>query len=192
MITDDCRVAHALSGEWKLTTRVTTAKRRDGMGVTGYYDVRFVASACKLHAEVTKTGYASKVFEAREIQRASPAVTIDVEESEAEPPGGARRARVDMMLHLASGITTLDVRMMMSVEGDHLYGEWKYEGESWSIARMAGVLVARRGPNSYPELAHESDVSCDRRCDSAGLFSESNSRFSCIDDCQSGRAFGHE
>jgi len=167
------------------------SKSKGGMGVTGYYEVNFMADGCKLSVGMTKTGYGTKEYDRMDLMIGEADVLIEgIGEDE------MRRADeffLSFTITLAneSG-TELKIAYEIIYTAKKLFGRWSYLGDSWKTAGMAGFLLAEKQPKGGKvQFKTTKAISCDRVCELAGFYYDSNSSQMCQEECtKHGPIFG--
>ena len=182
---DKCAVIRTIaqSGSWNATTRVTMSKSKGGLGATGFYEATFMADGCKLSVGMTKTGYGTKEYDRMELMAGQADVVIEgIGEDEMRRPD---EFLLSFTITLASESGT-ELRVVYEIiyTAKKLFGRWSYLGDSWKTAGMAGFLLAERQPKGGKvQFKTAKAISCDRVCELAGFYYDSNSSQMCQDDC---------
>lgn len=152
-----CEDLAALAGSWVFTTATTGARRKERLGVRGFYELQLTVDGCTAHASMAKTGRTDrKAFDADKIPRAE-ATLVQGEGVEAYGFAGSFVLRNDD----GQGI---DTRFVLAREGERLVGHWRQLGERWATSGLYGVLEGRREGDPLAILPERSSQPCPVRC----------------------------
>lgn len=131
-----CRVPD-LAQVWNFDTTVlgTKAGKESGIGVRGHYTLRVKEVACRLHADLTKTGYTGKY--GRKDTDLRDRQVLDVS------PGG-QSATASFALRQDGANGTAEITMRLARRERLLVGVWRSEGADRERAGYWGSLVGQR------------------------------------------------
>lgn len=152
-----CEQLAALAGSWVFTTATTGARRKERLGVRGFYQLQITVDGCTARATLAKTGRTDRtMFDDDKIPRAE-ATLAQGEGIEAYGWAGTFVLRNDD----GQGI---DTRFVLAVEGERLVGNWRQLGERWASSGLYGVLEGRRDGDPVAILPERSTQPCTVRC----------------------------
>lgn len=152
-----CEQLAPLAGAWVFTTATTGARRKERLGVRGFYQLQITVDGCTAHATLAKTGRTDRtMFDDDKIPRAE-ATLAQGEGIEAYGWAGTFVLRNDD----GQGI---DTRFVLAVEGERLVGNWRQLGERWQSSGLYGVLEGRRDGDPVAILPERSTQPCTVRC----------------------------
>lgn len=152
-----CEQLAALTGSWVFTTATTGARRKERLGVRGFYQVQITADGCTAQASIAKTGRTDRtVFEEGKIPRA------EAELAQGEGFEGYGWAAT-FVLRNEDG-QGIDTRFVFARDGDRLVGNWRQLGERWTSSGLYGVLEGRRDGDPVAILPERSTQPCAVRC----------------------------
>lgn len=152
-----CEQLTALAGSWVFTTATTGARRKERLGVRGFYELQIVVDGCTAQATLAKTGRTDRTaFEDEKIPRAE-APLAQGEGFEAYGWSGTFGLRNED----GQGI---DTRFVFALDGDRLVGSWRQLGERWTSSGLYGVLEGRRAGDPVAILPERATQPCPVRC----------------------------
>jgi hypothetical protein len=152
-----CDQLTALAGSWVFTTATTGARRKERLGVRGFYQLQITVDDCTAHASLAKTGRTDRmVFEDEKIPRAE-ATLAQGESFEAYGWAGT------FVLRNEDG-QGIDTRFVFALDGERLVGNWRQLGERWTVSGLYGVLEGRRDGDPVAILPERSTQPCAVRC----------------------------
>jgi hypothetical protein len=150
------------AGEWRLTTRVTSAHSKAARGVNGYYSLSVTqAPDCSLQATLVKSGYAKKRFDAASTQIGT--ATLLPPDPRVPTPALANSWRLPIEIRSAKG-TSVQLALYLFFDADRVDGVWSYRGSSWTEAGMSGGLLGLRGDGEQLALASTKALPSRSRC----------------------------
>jgi hypothetical protein len=152
-----CEQLAALAGSWVFTTATTGARRKERLGVRGFYELQIVVDGCTAHATLAKTGRTDrKAFEDEKIPRAE-ATLSQGEGFEAYGWSG-------MFVLRNEGGQGIDTRFVFALDGERLVGSWRQLGERWTTSGLYGVIEGRRDGDPVAILPERATQPCPVRC----------------------------
>lgn len=152
-----CEQLAALAGSWVFTTATTGARRKERLGVRGFYQLQIIVDGCTARATLAKTGRTDRtMFDDDKIPRAEATLTRG-EGMEAYGFGGT------FVLRNEDG-QGIDTRFVVALEGERLVGSWRQLGERWQSSGLYGVLEGRRDGDPVAILPERSTQPCTVRC----------------------------
>ena len=152
-----CEQLAALAGSWVFTTATTGARRKERLGVRGFYELQVVVDGCTARATLAKTGRTDRTaFEDEKIPRAE-AQLAQGEGIETYGWAGTFGLRNED----GQGI---DTRFVFALDGDRLVGSWRQLGERWTSSGLYGVLEGRRDGDPVAILPERATQPCPVRC----------------------------
>lgn len=152
-----CEQLAALAGSWVFTTATTGARRKERLGVRGFYQLQITVDGCTARATLAKTGRTDRtMFDDDKIPRAE-ATLARGEGMEAYGFGGT------FVLRNEDG-QGIDTRFVVALEGERLVGSWRQLGERWQSSGLYGVLEGRRDGDPVAILPERSTQPCTVRC----------------------------
>jgi hypothetical protein len=152
-----CEDLAALEGSWVFTTATTGARRKERLGVRGFYQLQITVDGCTATASMAKTGRTDrKSFDDRKVPRAE-ATLAPGEGIEAYGFAGTFELRND---DGQGG----DTRFVLARDGKRLVGHWRQLGERWTSSGLYGVLEGRREGDPVAILPERSRQPCAVRC----------------------------
>jgi hypothetical protein len=152
-----CEQLAALAGSWVFTTATTGARRKERLGVRGFYRLQITVDGCTAQASIAKTGRTDRtVFEEGKIPRAE-AKLAQGEGFE----GYGWSATFVLRNDDGQGV---DTRFVFAPDGDRLVGSWRQLGERWTSSGLYGVLEGRRDGDPVALLPERSTQPCAVRC----------------------------
>lgn len=152
-----CEQLAALAGTWVFTTATTGARRKERLGVRGFYQLQITVDGCTARASLAKTGRTDRTtFDDQKIPRAE-ATLARGEGLEAYGWAGT------FVLRNEDG-QGIDTRIVLAREGERLVGSWRQLGERWESSGLYGVLEGRRDGDPVAILPERSTQPCTVRC----------------------------
>lgn len=152
-----CEQLAALAGSWVFTTATTGARRKERLGVRGFYQLQITVDGCTARASLAKTGRTDRtMFDDQKIPRAE-ATLARGEGIEAYGWAGT------FVLRNEDG-QGIDTRIVLAREGERLVGSWRQLGERWQSSGLYGVLEGRRDGDPVAILPERSTQPCTVRC----------------------------
>ncbi len=152
-----CEELAALAGSWVFTTATTGARRKERLGVRGFYELEITVDGCSARATLAKTGRTDNTtFDADKIPRAE-AVLAQGEGFDSYGWSGTFVMRNDD----GQGI---DTRFVFGRDGERLVGSWRQLGERWTSSGLYGVLEGRRDGDPVAILPERATQPCAVRC----------------------------
>mgnify|MGYP000659173119 CR=1 FL=1 len=147
----------ALAGSWVFTTATTGARRKERLGVRGFYQLQITVDGCTARASLAKTGRTDRtMFDDQKIPRAE-ATLARGEGIEAYGWAGT------FVLRNEDG-QGIDTRIVLAREGERLVGSWRQLGERWESSGLYGVLEGRRDGDPVAILPERGTQPCTVRC----------------------------
>lgn len=152
-----CDELAAMAGTWVFTTATTGARRKERLGVRGFYQLQVTVDGCTATASIAKTGRTDrKAFDDHKIPRAE-ATLVPGEGVEAYGFAGT------FVLRNEDG-QGVDTRFVLARDGERLVGHWRQLGERWHSSGLYGVLEGRRDGDPMAILPERSNQPCAVRC----------------------------
>lgn len=152
-----CEPLAALAGSWVFTTATTGARRKERLGVRGFYQLQITVDGCTARASLAKTGRTDRaMFDDDKIPRAEATLT----QGEGIETYGLAGTFV---LRNEDG-QGIDTRFVFALEGERLVGSWRQLGERWATSGLYGVLEGRRDGDPVAILPERSTQPCTVRC----------------------------
>lgn len=152
-----CEQLAALAGSWVFTTATTGARRKERLGVRGFYQLQVTVDGCTARATLAKTGRTDRtMFDDDKIPRAE-ATLAQGEGFEAYGWAGT------FVLRNEDG-QGIDTRFVLALDGERLVGNWRQLGERWASSGLYGVLEGRRDGDPVAILPERSTQPCTVRC----------------------------
>lgn len=152
-----CAQLEALAGAWVFTTTTTGARRKERLGVRGFYRLEIEVDGCSARASMAKTGRTDrKVFDDHKIPRAE-ATLSQGQGAEAYGWTGA------FVLRNEDG-QGIDTQFALALDGERLVGSWRQLGERWTSSGLYGVLEGQREGDPTTIVPDRSNQPCAVRC----------------------------
>jgi hypothetical protein len=152
-----CDQLTALAGSWVFSTATTGARRKERLGVRGFYQLQITVDDCTAHARLAKTGRTDRmVFEDEKVPRAETSLAQG-ESFEAYGWAGT------FVLRNEDG-QGIDTRFVFALDGERLVGSWRQLGERWTVSGLYGVLEGRRDGDPVAILPERGTQPCPVRC----------------------------
>ncbi len=152
-----CAQLESLAGSWVFSTATTGARRKERLGMRGFYELDITVDGCTATASMAKTGRTDrKVFDDHKIPRAE-ATLAQGQHAEAFGWTGAFELRNED----GQGI---DTQFVLATDGERLVGSWRQLGERWERAGLYGVLEGRRAGDPIEIRPTRSEQPCTVRC----------------------------
>lgn len=152
-----CDQLAALAGTWVFTTATTGARRKERLGVRGFYQLQITVDGCTARASLAKTGRTDRTtFDDDKIPRAE-ADLVPGEGMEDYGFAGTFGLRNED----GQGV---DTRFVFALDGERLVGSWRQLGERWTTSGLYGVLEGQRDGDPVSVLPERSRLPCAVRC----------------------------
>lgn len=152
-----CAQLEALAGVWVFTTSTTGARRKERLGVRGFYRLEIDVEGCSARASMAKTGRTDRtVFDDHKIPRAE-ATLVQGTGAEAYGWTGA------FVLRNEDG-QGIDTQFALALDGERLVGSWRQLGERWTSSGLYGVLEGQREGDPTTIRPDRSNQPCAVRC----------------------------
>jgi hypothetical protein len=152
-----CDQLEALGGAWVFTTTTTGARRKERLGVRGFYRLEIEVEGCSARASMAKTGRTDRTaFDDHKIPRAE-ATLVQGTGTEAYGWTGA------FVLRNEDG-QGIDTQFALTLDGERLVGSWRQLGERWTSSGLYGVLEGQREGDPTTIRPDRSNQPCTVRC----------------------------
>lgn len=152
-----CERLEALAGSWVFSTATTGARRKERLGMRGFYELDIAVDGCTATASMAKTGRTDrKVFDDHKIPRAE-ATLVQGQGAEAYGWTGPFELRNED----GQGI---DTQFVLAIDGERMVGSWRQLGERWESSGLYGVLEGRREGDPIEIRPTRSEQPCTVRC----------------------------
>jgi hypothetical protein len=156
-VRSSCEELATLAGSWVFTTATTGARRKERLGVRGFYELQITVDGCAARASMAKTGRTDrKAFDQSKIPRAEGTLALG-EGIEAYGWAGS------FVLRNEDG-QGIDTRFVFARDGERLVGSWRQLGERWTTSGLYGVIEGRREGDPLAILPERSSQPCPVRC----------------------------
>jgi hypothetical protein len=152
-----CEQLAALAGSWVFTTATTGARRKERLGVRGFYQLLVTVDGCTAQASVAKTGRTDrKAFDDDKIPRADATLT--------QGEGVEAYGWAGVFVMRNEDGQGIDTRFVFALDGDRLVGSWRQLGERWASSGLYGVLEGQRDGDPVAILPERGTQPCAVRC----------------------------